>query len=455
MTSSDEFDPQRVLAFAEEVLERAERGEELEVGVGLGTDIEIRAYGGEIESLASAKAEGLFIRVIVDGRQGTASASSLDPSVIGEVLAEARDNARFASSDPLAELARPDGVVPPELDFFDPALLDHTMDQKLALALDLERLVMAGDRRIIGLDGGADYGESVSVGALVSTAGIRSAGRETNAGLSVFALAGEDEEVQVGFGFSVGRGPGELDIERCAADAVGRATRMLGAVKPSTARLPVVFDPWVTAQFIGLVADMLSGEAVLKGRSPFVGRIGSSIGSAHMTLVEDPTDPAAFGASKTDDEGLATRRVELISGGVLNGFLHNSYTARALGAASTGSAVRAGGGRPVVGPRAVSMNPGDMAAREVIAAVGDGILIQEVSGLHSGVNPVSGDFSTGIEGVMIRGGELAEPVREAIIASTLQRMLTEIVAVGSDVEYFPMEASGLTLAFDELTLSGA
>jgi PmbA protein len=452
---SDEFDPQRALAIAESILDRAEGDEELEVGVGLGSDTEVRAYGGEIESLSAARGEGLFIRVIVDGRQGTASASSLDEAVIAEVLAEARDNSRYASPDPLATLAVPDGVAPPDLDFFDPTLLDHPVEAKLALALELERAVMAGDRRIIGLDGGADYGESIAVGALASTAGIRAAGRETSAGLSVFALAGDGEEVQVGFGCSVGRGPNELDLVRCAADAVGRATRMLGAVKPATARLPVIFDPWVTAQFVGLVAEMLSGEAVLKGRSPFVGREGTMIGARSVTLIENPTDPLAYGASRTDDEGLASRPVELIGAGSLKGFLHNSYTARALGATSTGSAVRSGGGRPVVGPRAVSLAPGSASAAEIIAGVGDGLLVQEVSGLHSGVNPVSGDFSTGIEGVMVRNGELAEPVREAIIASTLQRMLTEITAVGNDVEYFPMEASGVTVAFDELTLSGA
>jgi PmbA protein len=86
--------------------------------------------------------------------------------------------------------------------------------------------------------------------------------------------------------------------------------------------------------------------------------------------------------------------------------------------------------------------------------VGDGLLIQEVSGMHSGVNPVSGDFSTGAEGVRIRGGEPAESVREVTIASTLQRMLSEVVAVGSDLEHFPMDASGVTLAIADVTLSG-
>lgn len=453
--SSDQFDPERMLAIADRALEGARPGESVEIGVGLGQDVEVRAYGGEIESLSSALSEGIFIRVISDGRQGTASASSLEESVIAEVLAEARDNARYASADPLAALAEPDGVEPPALEFYDDRVHSVSLDEKLAFALELERLVMAADPRIAGLDGGADYGESISTGALVTTSGIRAFGRETNCGLSVYALAEDGDEVQVGFGCSVGRGPSELDIERCAADAVMRATRMLGATKPATQRLPVIFDPWVTAQFIGLIAEMLSGESVIKGRSPFADRVGHAIAASSLTLIEDPTDPLAYGASRTDDEGLATRRVELISGGVLNGFLHNSYTARASGASSTGSAVRGGGGRPLVGPRAVSVTPGSASAAEVMAQVGDGVLIQEVIGLHSGVNPISGDFSTGVEGVIVRNGQPAEPIREAIVASTLQRLLTDITAIGGDIEYFPLEASGVTMAFGEVTLSGS
>src|SRR5204863_8733184 len=125
------------------------------------------------------------------------------------------------------------------------------------------------------------------------------------------------------------------------------------------------------------------------------------------------------------------RRNTLIEGGILQGFLYNTYAARRAGVRSTGSAVRAGfKSTPGVGTRAVSIVPGDSSPEQIMRSVGDGLLVQSVTGVHSGVNPVSGDFSVGAEGLLIRRGELAEPVREMTIASTLQRLLKAIVAIG-------------------------
>ena len=103
---------------------------------------------------------------------------------------------------------------------------------------------------------------------------------------------------------------------------------------------------------------------------------------------------------------------------------------------------------------ATSLLPGRSTQAELVARVGEGLLVQDVAGLHSGVNPVSGDFSTGAEGLRIRGGELAEPVREFTIASTLQRMLKDVSAVGGDLQWLPMSASGVSLVIDEVTISG-
>ena len=155
-----------------------------------------------------------------------------------------------------------------------------------------------------------------------------------------------------------------------------------------------------------------------------------------------------------DGEGLASRRVPLIDRGTLNGFVHNSYTARRSGNQSTGSAVRSMKTTPSVGCRALTLEPGTRNQAELMAELGEGVVVQSVSGLHSGVNPVSGDFSTGAEGLMFRDGQLAEPVREFTIASTLQRMLSDVVAVGNDVEQLPSGLS-MSVAIADISMSGA
>ena len=444
-----------LLEVGDRVVALAQGGEQVEAVVLRSSDTEVRVYEGEIESFSSAQSQGVGVRVIVDGRQGFAYAGTLDDDVLAETVAEARDNAAFGEPDEFNGLAEPDGVAVAELDLYREGLLSVPTDDKISLAQQLEAAVKAADARITGVES-AEYVDSVGDMAVVTSTGIRTSGRETACYVAAYVLAEEDGDTQTGFGFSVGREPSDLDVAKAAADAADRATRLLGATKPASGRVTVIFDPYVTAQFLAILGSTLSGEAVLKGRSLFADRIGETVGASQLTLVDDPTDARAFTAGETDGEGLATRRNVLIEGGTLRQFVHNTYTGRRSGTASTGSAIRGGfKSTPGAGCQAVSLLPGDLTQEALIAQVGDGILVQSVSGLHSGVNPVSGDFSTGAEGLRIAGGAVGEPLREFTIASTIQKMLGDVVAVGADLEWLPMSAAGVSLVIGDVTISGA
>jgi PmbA protein len=451
-----------LIDLAGSLVDRAVRGEQLEVYVARGHDTEVRAYDGAVESLSSATSAGVGIRVVLAGegdedgnRAGFAWAGSLEPDVVDAVLAEARDNAVYATPDPDVVLATPDGVPAAGLDLWDPDFVATSTDRKVELALALERQVRGADPRIRQVDS-ADYGDGSVEVALASTAGIRATTRRTSAFLSVSAIAGEGADTQTGSGFTVGRSVTDLDPDRAAAEAVDRAVRMLGAGKARSGRFAVVFDPRVVSTLLSVISSALSGEAVVKGRSFFAGRVGEEVAAPAVTLVDDPTDPRAYGAATYDGEGLACRRNVLVESGILRGFLFDTVSARRAGTASTGSAVRGGfSGTPGAGCRALLLQPGTLDQAEILAAVGDGLYVQSVTGVHSGVNPVSGDFSVGAEGLMVRDGVLAEPVREVTVASTLQRMLQSILHVGADLEWLPGIAAGQTLAIDDLQLSGS
>ncbi len=449
-----------LLHLAQSVVDQALPGEGMEVYVTRGTDTVVRAYEGEVESLTSADSSGVGIRLVLDGtgdagsQVGFAWAGSLEPEVIAATLADARDNARFATPDPDVVLAAPDGVEAVDLDLWDDGVGSTSTEKKVALAIELERATRAADPRIRQVSS-ADYSDSRVEVALASTTGISSSRRRTNAFVSVDAIAGEGAETQTGSGFSIGRGPGDLVPDEAMDDAVLRATRMLGAQKVRSAHCTVVFDPRVVSTLLAVMASALSGEAVVKGRSFFAGRIGETVATGGVTLVDDPTDSRAYGASSHDGEGLACRRNVLISEGVLRMFVYDTVSARRAGAVSTGSAVRGGfAGTPGAGCRAVVLSPGTKSHDEILAAVGDGLYVQSVSGIHSGVSTVSGDFSVGAEGLMIEGGALAHPVREVTVASTLQRMLQSVVEIGRDQRWLPGVAAGQTLAIADMALSG-
>jgi PmbA protein len=337
---------------------------------------------------------------------------------------------------------------------WDDELAGFPTERKIELAKELERLALAGDPRIRVDD--SNYADAWAEVAVATTTGIRESGRENGCYLSVSTLADDGDETQTGFGFSVARRPELFDLAKAAGDAVDRATRLLGATKPASKRLTVVLDPFVTAQLLGVISSTLNGESVVKGRSLFRERLGEEVASSVVTLVDDPTNPDAYTATDVDGEGLAARRNVLIADGVLQRFVHSSYSARRAGTVSTGNATRGGfAGTPGVGCLALQLVPGTRDQGALIADVDDGLLVQSVSGLHSGVNPISGDFSTGASGMLITNGTVGAPVRELTIASTLQRMLLDVAEVGSDVDWLPMRAAGVSLVIHDVTMSGA
>lgn len=445
-------EPRDLVALGEWLIDHAEPGEQVEVALDASTDTELRAYDAAIEHASVADSRSVGVRVVRDGRVGFAAAGSFDRDVLASVLADARDNALFATPDDAAGVAEPDGVPFPELDI-DLMESDLPFDDKARLALELEAAVVGGHPAMIGVES-ADYADSVEVTAIVSTTGVRAAARSSMAVLSAWSLAEADGRTTTGWGAQWARRVRELDVTATARDAVDRAVRQLGAVSATSGRVTVVMEPAVAAQFLAVVAECCSGDAVAKGRTFLAGRVGEELGSALFTLVDDPTDPRHVGATPFDAEGLATRSLSLFDAGVLQSYFADSTAARRLGVPGTASAVRSGvRSTPTPGARALVPRPGGVSVDDMISSVGSGILVTELAGFHSGVNPVSGDFSCGVEGIVIRDGRLAEPVHEATIASTLPRMVADLIAVGDTVEFLPFDAAGVHLAIENVTLS--
>jgi PmbA protein len=442
-----------LLETARRLVERAQPGEQVEVAVGRGRRTTVRVHAGEVESFTSATSHGVGVRVIVDHREGFAHAGSLDPEVLDETLAEARDNARFATPDEHAGLVEPDGVEAVDIDHWHPELLAYPDPDKIARTIELERRVLGGDPRIRSVRTAA-WSDSASEFALASTAGLALDSRGTSCSMSIGAIAGDGDDTATGSGVDAARTPDAIDDDRVVADAVERATELLGGRPVASQRITVLLEPRLAATLLGIVAGTLTGEAVLKGRSPFADRLGEAIASHRLTLVDDPTDQRSIAADSHDGEGLATRRNVLIDHGVLSGFLYDGLTGRRAGRASTASAVRGSRSLPSPGVQVMIAEPGEGTYDELLAGIDLGFALRTMNGLHSGVNPVSGDFSVGAEGRMIRGGALAEPVREVTIAGSLQRMLLDIAAVGGDLTWLPGGTGMTSLVLADISLGG-
>ncbi len=432
----------------------AQPGDDVEVCVGRGVETTVRVHGGAVESLTVAESHAVGVRVVSGGREGHAHAGSFDADVIDTLVAEARDNASFAEVDERVGLAIPDGVAATPVDRWDPSVESTSVDDKIALAVALEAAVLAADSRVRGVRASI-YGDTRSERVVMSTTGIDSHTVGTMASLSTSVMLDDvDGNTRTGGAVDAARGPVGLDVDKVADLAVARALQLLGAVAATTGRPTVVLEPRFAATVLGLVASMLSGERVVKGRTPFAERVGDLIAAELLTMFDDPTDPGSLAAAAFDGEGLACRRVPLITDGVLDGFLHDTRSAKGLGVTSTGSALRSVRGGPSPSHRSLHVAPGEGDLDGLIAGIDDGLLVASLQGLHSGVNPVSGDLSVGVEGVRIRNGVLAEPIREGTLAGAIPRMLLDIVSVGADLEHQPGGSLVPTVVLDGLTLGG-
>lgn len=445
-----------LLAVLDRVVAQAEAGEGVEAFGVDETETNVRAWGGEVESLSSARTRGVGVRVLRDGRMGYAYTAVLDEAALAQTLADARRNAAVAGPDEANALPEARAAAPlPEVavDGFE----DVAVARKVALALELEAAVRAVGGEVKGVDTAA-YADAVTTAAIASTTGVRQAYRRTDATIFAEVLAERDGATTSAYGLDMRRHPDALDVAAVAAEGVERATRLLGGRKPASAKIAVVLDPFATASLLGVIAGALTAEAVQKGRSLFAGRVGERVGSERVTLVDDGRLIAGPAASPWDGEGVPSGRTALIEGGVLRGFLHNTYTARKDGVASTGNASRSGFmSPPGLAPTNLFLQPGELSAEELFAQAGTAFYCQQIMGVHSGANAVSGDISVGAAGLMIRDGAFAEPVREATIGGTIPGLLDGLVAVGRDLRFLPFGGGmgGALLLIDGLTLAGS
>ena len=433
----------------------AREGEQVEAYATEGRQVEVRARSGEVESLTFAESRGVGVRLIAGGRVGYAYDADPEPEGVRSLVASARESATFAEADEA-------NILPPILaaaelpGLFDAEMSNLPTDRKVKAALELERAAISRDPTVTKVES-ASYGDSVGRVALASTRGGPVEYERSDCWVAVVALAEKRGETQTGFEVAIARSIDGLEWERAAAEAALRAARLLGGTKPKTERLPVVLDPGAATSFLSVLAGSISAEAVQKGRSPLAELVGERVGSEMVTLVDDGRLLQGPAASPFDDEGVATGRTQIVERGVLQGFLHNTYTATRARTSSTGNAGR-GGYRtvPGVSPSNLFLEPGITSLDELLARAGRAVYVQDVTGLHSGASSVSGDFSVGASGLMLEGGAFGGALREMTIASTLLDVLKGVAGLASDLRFFPF-GGGLgapTVLVQEMMVAG-
>jgi PmbA protein len=431
-------------------------GTQLEIFVQEHRGLTVRAYNQEVEGLRYSHSRGVGVRAICEGRLGYAYTTDLNWKDVRQAILEAEANAKYSSADK-------DNLLPGFSDYdlaglniYDAETLEMSADDKVEMALQLESLTCAQDPRIVQVES-AVYSDGVARLAIANTSGVSGSYRSSDCSCYVSPIARQGDESQSGFSFDQGIKPSDLDLAKVARDAAERTVCLLGSTSTASARTTLILDSFVAAEFLGMIASALSAEAVLKGRSFLAGKVGEKIANEMVTLIDDGLLKDGPSTAPFDDEGVPSQRKELISAGVLRGYLHDTYTAARAGTSSTGNASRGSfRDRPHVGPSNMYLKPGSGNRKDILKRVGDGVLILQVVGAHAGANPVNGEISLGALGLKIRGGEVVQPLREITLAGTALDFLRDVVAIGEDMNFLPFAGSlgAPTVAVENVMIAG-
>jgi PmbA protein len=419
---------------------------------------EVRVHDGEVESLTEASGRGVGVRAWIGTRTGYAYGTDLSESGLAELAEAAVGAARAADEDESSAAPEPSDQEASGIEGLrDEGVAGTETAEVIDLAKRIERIALDRHESVSAVEE-VVYVDEDTDAAIVTSRGVAGTYAASAAYSFLQAMASRGSEVQTGLGFGVGRSPGQLDAEGIGAEAGDEAASMLGATKPESRTCPVVLSDRVTASFAGFIGGALCADEVQRGRSPFVDRLGEELASSALVLADDGTDPGGLASAPFDGEGTPRGRTPLLRDGKLLAYLHDGYTARRAGARSTGNASRASyRSPPSVSPSNLILEPGELSLGQLIAETGDGVYVTEVAGLHSGVNPVTGRYSVGATGRAIRGGELAEPLREFTIAGDLIGSMAAVRAVGSETRWVPFGGSVRTapMLVGEMAIGGS
>jgi len=387
----------------------------------------------EVSAVESATSMGIGIRVIADGRPGFYYSTRTGDEE--QAVEAAIETARFAEPDEY--LVFPDPQKTASIDVYDESVASVSEETAINKAMAIERTTLAEDKRVARTRKSlASFSSSETL--VVNSKGVSCSFPSTSATAHIMTVAEEGGESQMGWGFGIGRFMEDIDFEEVGRESARRACMMLGAKKISSAKASVILDNHIAADFLSIFSSMLSSESVQKGKSMLAGKIGQQVISTALDIIDDGLLPHGPGSRPFDDEGVPSSTKPLVQKGVLGGFMYNSRTAKKEGRHSTGNAMR---GRfssvPSVGPLNMYIGPsnGTTPTKEIISSVKKGLYIIDAMGMHT-ANPISGHFSIGVSGMWIEDGELAYPVKEAVLSGNMLDLFGKVTAVGDDLRFY-------------------
>jgi PmbA protein len=423
-------------------LARDEGAQAAEAAVSCNAGLSVNVRLGEVETIEHTRDKGLGVTVYMGQRKGSASTSDFSASAVRETVGAACNIARHASADEFAGLAEAGRMAtdPPDLDLYHPWPLDA--EAAIEIATRTEDAARNADSRISNSEG-AGVSRQDALFCYGNSHGFVGGYPSSRQSLSCAVIAGSGDSMQRDYWYTVSRRADALEApEDVGAAAARRTVSRLDARKLSTRETPVVYAADVARGLFQHLISAIRGSSQYRKASFLLDAAGETLFPEYMRIHEQPHLPTALGSAAFDSEGVATWERDLVTDGVLQGYVLDSYSARRLGLPTTGNA----GG---VHNLTVESNAGTQ--EELLAEMGNGLLVTELMGF--GINGVTGDYSRGASGFWIENGAVAYPVHEITVAGNLRDMFANLRKVGSDVDQRGNIRCGSVL-IDQMTVAG-
>ena len=413
--------------------------------------LKIETSQEEIENLSSSEESGVGVRVLKDGRMGFAYTSNLEEEKIRDVVEKAME---------MCELQTPDrgNVFNKELKIsevesvFDREGLEVSLEEKVDMTLGLEKKAKEIDGRIKGVRK-ASLTEGLIEVEFSNSYGVKFGYEGTYYTSFIATLAQEGQDSSISWEFRGARRLSKLDLDDMVMDAVFKSISLLNPKPLQTKVMPVLFFRESFAMLLEAFSSMFLGNSLVKGKTLLKDRIGESVGSELLTLIDDGSMEEGFETTPYDAEGIGRRRNVVIERGVFKGFLHSLYTATLSDQEPTGNSQRGSyKNQPHSGVTNLYLEGGEGDIEDLISSEKEIFLVLDLMGLHT-VDPVSGEFSLGASGVLYRDGKPQHAVRGVTVAGNVLDLWNKIVAVGGDLKFYGNVGSPSVLAKD-ITVGG-
>ena len=419
--------------------------------VGFNTTVRL----GKIERLQQSINKGLGLRVIKNGAMANTFTTDFMDRAVKDLARETMQIVQISNGDKDNGLAPKEmlGSYDGKLMLFDESIAKLTPEKKIEMARSAEEVGLKFDKRIKNANG-TSWNDSRSQVTLANSDGFVGQYQGTSVSLSVSLLAeDEDGTKQTDGHYTFGRFLNTLASPQSIGEEAGRRViRKLGGRKVKSAVVPVILDPRVASFLLGDVFGAASGGSIYRRMSYLVDKVGQQIASPSITIVDDAIMPDGVASRPFDAEGVRSSNVVVVEKGVLKQYVCDSYAARRLNIKPTGNAARSYQGNPNVGSTNLYIKNGETSPADIIKSVKSGLYLDRVGG--QGMNSTTGDFSMGANGQWIENGELTHAVQEITVAGNILKVLSNVKAVGNDLNFKLGTTAAPTLLIGEMTVGG-